>query len=101
MILPAPPATECRTSRLSSTYEDLYLLPILGSCDRRLCRNNRHTCKDPCTTLNYCVVPAWITRRPLTSRETLLSLLAGCNEMLNGAAPGPRAERRRAMGEML
>ncbi|GFU22090.1 dynein beta chain, ciliary [Trichonephila clavipes] len=54
------------------------------SCDRRLCGNNHHTCKDTCATLNYCVVPSWITRRPLTSRETLFPPLAGCNEMLKG-----------------
>ncbi|GFV84251.1 endonuclease-reverse transcriptase [Trichonephila clavipes] len=57
------------------------------SCDRHLWGNNHHTCKDPCATLNYCVVPAWIAHRPLTSRETLSPLLAGCNEMLKRATP--------------
>ncbi|GFV49288.1 hypothetical protein TNCV_1848711 [Trichonephila clavipes] len=57
------------------------------SFDRHLCGNNHHKCKDTYATLNYFVVPSWITRRPLTSRGTLFPPLAGCNEMLKGTDP--------------
>ncbi|GFX29773.1 hypothetical protein TNCV_4749021 [Trichonephila clavipes] len=62
------------------------------NCDRRLSGNYPHALveiiKDTCATLNYCVVPSWITRRPLKSRGTTFPSLAGCNEMLKrGAGP--------------
>ncbi|GFW05849.1 hypothetical protein TNCV_603211 [Trichonephila clavipes] len=69
------------------------------SCDRCLCGNNHYTCKNTCTTLNYCVVPAWITRRSLKSRGTCSSLLAGYNEILRrGAGPLIPEQREREPG---
>ncbi|GFW19602.1 hypothetical protein TNCV_1604941 [Trichonephila clavipes] len=37
---------------------------VSHSCVRRLCGNNQYPARDTSATLNYCIVSAWIARRP-------------------------------------